>query len=153
MTYDINKIFNKLKMHDGVNRIIDEIEEMREKEKLYILSIDDLTQTVIVVNKKNIFMLIKLEQIIDDDRTSYVTPTQKEKHLLHLKFIKDASYHGLLIGKNGSIYKKVKDVKEIDRAIHKCILRYSKKVDRYVCEYILKYGGKIYEDTNKRTRP
>jgi hypothetical protein len=129
MTYDINKIFNNLKMHDGVNRIIDEIEEMREKEKLYILSIDDLTQTAIVVNKKNKFMLRTLEQIIDDDRTSYVTPTQEEKHVLHLEFIRNASNHDLLIGRDGSIYKKVKDTKKLDRIIHDYVLRYFIKMN------------------------
>jgi hypothetical protein len=116
-------------MHDGVNRIIDEIEEMREKEKLYILSIDDLTQTAIVVNKKNKFMLRTLEQIIDDDRTSYVTPTQEEKHVLHLEFIRNASNHDLLIGRDGSIYKKVKDTKKLDRIIHDYVLRYFIKMN------------------------
>jgi hypothetical protein len=143
MTYDINKIFNNLKMHDGVNRILDEIEEMREKEKLYILSIDDLTQTAIVVDKDIQFMLRTLEKIIDDDRTSYVTPTQEEKQLLHLEFIRNASNHDLLIGTDGSIYKKVKDIKKLDRIIHDYVLRYFIKMN----------GGKIYEDTNKGTRP
>jgi hypothetical protein len=141
MTYDIDKMFNKLKMNDAINRIVDELEERREKEKLYILSIDDLTQIAIVVDKKNRFMLRTLEQIIDDDRTNYVTPTQREKQLLHLEFIKNASNHGLLIGKDGLIYKKVKDINKVDRIIHDYVLRYFIKMN----------GGKINENRNKTT--
>lgn len=37
MTYDIDKMFNKLKMNDAVNRIVDELEERRKRNFVYTI--------------------------------------------------------------------------------------------------------------------
>lgn len=93
MTYDIDKMFNKLKTNDAVNRIVDELEERREKEILYILYINDLTQTAVTVNTRNEFNIKSLEQIIDDDKIRYEVPTKEQLCKFYLEFIKNNSSH------------------------------------------------------------
>ena len=123
MTYDIDKMFNKLKTNDAVNKIVDELEERREKEILYILYINDLTQTAVTVNTRNEFNIKTLEQIIDDDKIRYEAPTKEQLCKFYLEFIKNNSSHDLVFDIDGSIYRKVKEVsKELNPIIYEYLI-------------------------------
>lgn len=125
MTYDIDKMFNKLKTNDAVNRIVDELEERREKEILYILYINDLTQTAVTVNTRNEFNIKTLEQIIDDDKIRYEAPTKEQLCKFYLEFIKNNSGHDLVFDIDGSIYRKVKEVsKELNPIIYEYLINW-----------------------------
>ncbi len=123
MTYDIDKMFNKLKTNDAVNKIVDELEERREKEILYILYINDLTQTAVTVNTRNEFNIKTLEQIIDDDKIRYEAPTKEQLCKFYLEFIKNNRDIDLIVGITGSIYRKVKEVsKELNPIIYEYLI-------------------------------
>lgn len=124
MTYDIDKMFNKLKTNDVVNRIVDGLEERREKEILYILYINDLTQTAVTVNIRNEFNIKTLEQIIDDDKIRYEAPTKEQLCNIYFEFINNYKGHDLVFNNvNGSIYRKVKEVsKELNLIIYEYLI-------------------------------
>lgn len=100
-----------------------EIEERREKEILYILYINDLTQTAVTVNTRNEFNIKSLEQIIDDDKIRYEAPTKEQLCKFYLEFIKNNSSHDLVFDIDGSIYRKVKEVsKELNPIIYEYLI-------------------------------
>ena len=105
------------------NPTLDLIEERREKEILYILYINDLTQTAVTVNTRNEFNIKTLEQIIDDDKIRYEAPTKEQLCKFYLEFIKNNSGHDLVVDIVGSIYRKVKELsKELNPIIYEYLI-------------------------------
>lgn len=95
-----------------------------EKEILYILYINDLTQTAVTVNTRNEFNIKTLEQIIDDDKTRYEAPTKEQLCNIYFNFINNYKGHDLVFNNvNGSIYRKVKEVsKELNPIIYEYLI-------------------------------
>jgi hypothetical protein len=117
------ELIDELKNIIRANPTLDLIEERREREVLYILYINDSTQTAVTVNTRNEFNIKTLEQIIDDDKTRYEAPTKEQLCKFYLEFIKNNSGHDLVFDIDGSIYRKIKKVsKELNFIIYEYLI-------------------------------